>query len=105
MSKKLVAIFTSHLDNFIMTYNLSSTYQLRNSGSGQFLLPGQFYLSPGLPDARFASVRAGAKIAPWWLARRDSFAAKAPGLMVGVAAPPPLSAHTRWPLAFMRGFV
>jgi hypothetical protein len=43
-----------------MTQNLSSVYQIRYSGSGQILLPGQLYLSPGL-----------AKIAPWWLARRD----------------------------------
>jgi hypothetical protein len=39
------------------------------SGSGQILQPRQFYLSPGL-----------AKIAPWWLARRDYFLAKVPGL-------------------------
>jgi hypothetical protein len=35
------------------------------SGSGQILHPGQLYRSPGL-----------AKIAPWWLDRRDSFSAK-----------------------------
>jgi len=46
--------------------------------------PGQIYLSPGL-----------AKIAPWCLARRDSFQAKAPGLMVGVTAPSTLTAPTR----------
>jgi hypothetical protein len=40
------------------------------SGSGQILHPGQLYLSPGL-----------AKIAPWWLARRDYFLAKVPGLV------------------------
>jgi hypothetical protein len=71
-----------------VTQNLSSVCQIRKTGSGQFLQPRQFYLSPGL-----------AKIAPWWLARRDSFLAKVPGLMVGVALPPTLSAHTRWPLA------
>ena len=67
-----------------MTQNLSTVYQIRKTGSGQFLPPGQFYLSPGL-----------AKIAPWWFARRDSFQAKAPGLMVGVTAPPTLTAPTR----------
>jgi len=67
-----------------MTQSFSSVYQLRKTDSGQFLLPGQFYLSPGL-----------AKIAPWWFARRDSFQAKAPGLMVGVTAPPTLTAPTR----------
>jgi len=36
-----------------------------------------------------------AKIAPWCLARRDRFVAKVPGLVVGVTAPPTLSAHTR----------
>jgi hypothetical protein len=72
-----------------MTKNFSSVYQFRKTGSGQFLPPGQFYLSPGL-----------AKIAPWCLARRDSFSAKAPGLIVGVSAPPTLTAYTREPLAF-----
>jgi len=70
-----------------MTQNFSSVYQFRKTGSGQFLPPRQVNLSPGL-----------AKIAPLCLARRDSFSAKAPGLMVGVSAPPTLSAHTRWPL-------
>jgi len=36
-----------------------------------------------------------AKIAPWWLARRESFSAKAPGLMADVTAPPMLTAPTR----------
>jgi hypothetical protein len=36
-----------------------------------------------------------AKIAPWCLARRDTFVAKVPGLVTGVTAPPTLSAHTR----------
>jgi hypothetical protein len=67
-----------------MTISFSSVYQFRKTGSGQFLPPGQFYLSPGL-----------AKIAPWCLARRDSFQAKAPGLMIGVTAPPTLTAPTR----------
>ena len=67
-----------------MTQNFSALYQFIITGSGQFLPPRQVNLSPGL-----------AKIAPWWLARRDSFSAKAPGLMVGVSAPPPLTAYTR----------
>jgi hypothetical protein len=70
-----------------MAFGFSSVYQIRYTGSGQFLPLGQFYLSPGL-----------AKTAPWCLARRDSFSAKAPGLMVGVAEPPPLTAYTREPL-------
>jgi hypothetical protein len=53
-----------------MTLNLSLIFQIRDFGSGQNLQPGQFYLSPGL-----------AKIAPWWLARRDYFLAKVPGLV------------------------
>jgi len=40
------------------------------SGSGQILQPRQLNRSPGL-----------AKIAPWWLARRDNFLAKVPGLV------------------------
>jgi hypothetical protein len=71
-----------------MTQNFSSVYSFRKTGSGQFLQPRQVNRSPGL-----------AKIAPWWLARRDSFSAKAPGLMVGVTAPPTLTAYTREPLA------
>jgi hypothetical protein len=81
---KLVTIFARYLDSFIMTKGFSSVYQIRTTGSGQFLQPRQFNRSPGL-----------AKIAPWWLARRDSLSAKAPGLMVGVTSPPTLTAPTR----------
>jgi hypothetical protein len=69
ISKKLVTIFARHLDSFTVTQNLSSVYQLRKTGSGHILQPGQFNLSPGL-----------AKIAPWCLAHRDSLLAKVPGL-------------------------
>jgi hypothetical protein len=71
---KLVTIFARHLDSFIMTINFSVFCQLF-SGSGQILQPRQLYRSPGL-----------AKIAPWWLARRDSFSAKAPGLVTADGA-------------------
>jgi len=84
LGNKLVTIFARHLDNFILTKNFSLIYQIRDFGSGQILQPGQIYLSPGL-----------AKIAQWWLARRDNFQAKALGQMVGVAAPPTLTAPTR----------
>jgi len=50
-----------------MTINFSVFCQLF-SGSGQILEPRQFYRSPGL-----------AKIAPWWLDRRDYFLPKVPG--------------------------
>jgi hypothetical protein len=53
-----------------MTINFSLIYQIRVFGSGQILPPRQLYLSPGF-----------AKIAPWWLARRDYFLAKVPGLV------------------------
>jgi hypothetical protein len=53
-----------------VTQNLSFIYQIRDFGSGQILQPRQLYLSPGF-----------AKIAPWWLARRDNFLAKVPGLV------------------------
>jgi len=69
IGNKLVTIFARHLDSFIVTFNLSLICQIF-SGSGQILLPGQFYPSPGL-----------AKIAPWWLARRDYFLAKVPRLV------------------------
>jgi hypothetical protein len=69
---KLVTIFARHLDNFILTINLSLVCQIRDFGSGhpdsyRDLQPRQLYRSPGL-----------AKIAPWWLARRDYFSAKEP---------------------------
>ncbi len=67
---KLVTIFARHLDNFIVTIKLFLIYQIRDFGSGQILLPRQLFLSPGF-----------AKIAPWWLARRDSFSAKVPGFV------------------------
>ena len=47
-----------------MTINFSIICQIF-SGSGQILHPGQLYRSPGL-----------AKIAPWWLVRRDYFCLK-----------------------------
>jgi hypothetical protein len=43
-----------------------------------------FNLLPGL-----------AKIAPWCLARRETFVAKVPRPVASVTAPPTLSAHTR----------
>jgi hypothetical protein len=67
---KLVTIFARHLDNFIVTNNFSHICQIRDFGSGQILQPRQLYLSPGF-----------AKIAPWWLVRRDNFSAKVPGLV------------------------
>jgi len=71
-----------------MTQNFLSVYHILKTGSGQFLQPRQFNRSPGL-----------AKIAPWCFARRDSFSAKAPGLLAGVTAPPPLTAYTRCTLS------
>jgi hypothetical protein len=53
-----------------VTQNFSFIYQIRDFGSGQIRNAGTNYLSPGL-----------AKIAPWWLARRDYFSAKVPGLV------------------------
>jgi hypothetical protein len=67
-----------------MTQNLSSVYQFQDAGSGYFQQARQEFRSPGF-----------AKIAPWWLARRDNYVAKAPGQVVGVTAPPTLSAQTR----------
>ena len=72
---KLVTIFARHLDSFILTNSFSPICQIRDFGSGQILQPRQFYLSPGL-----------AKIAPWWLARRDNFSAKVPGLVLADGA-------------------
>jgi hypothetical protein len=69
ISKKLVTIFASHLDSFIMTLTLS---------------PFTNFVKPGF-----------AKIAPWCLASRDTLPAKVPGLVIGWTSPPTLSAHTR----------
>ncbi|MEI6050795.1 MAG: hypothetical protein WCS03_18025, partial [Bacteroidota bacterium] len=43
-----VTIFALHLDSFIVTQNLSSVYQVRKTGSGQFLQPRQLNRSPRL---------------------------------------------------------
>jgi hypothetical protein len=91
MSNKLVTIFARYLDSFIVKQNISSVYQIRDAGSGQILLPGQPYRSPGL-----------AKIAPWCLAHRENISAKAVGEETGWAKPPTLTSHTRWPLVFRR---
>jgi hypothetical protein len=74
---------------FYRETKLIAVYQFHKTGSGQFLLPGQVYLSPGF-----------AKIAPWCLASRDpslrsGLLAKEPGPVTGWTAPPTLSAHTR----------
>jgi hypothetical protein len=69
---------------FYRETKLFAVYQFRKAGSGQFLLPGQVYLSPGF-----------AKIAPWCLSHQDSLSTKVPGQVAGVTAPPTLSAHTR----------
>jgi hypothetical protein len=39
IGNKLVTIFASHHDSFIVTQNLSAVYQVRKTGSGQFLQP------------------------------------------------------------------
>jgi hypothetical protein len=75
LGNKLVTIFARHLDNFILTNNFSLICQICDFGSGQILLPRQIYPSPGL-----------AKIAPWWLARRDYFLAKETGLVTADGA-------------------
>jgi hypothetical protein len=73
-----------------MTQNFSTVYQIRNTGSGQFLHPGQLYLSP-VPIAPDSYRNWMAKIAPtcpdltgWWLARTGlrqlADLAKVPGL-------------------------
>jgi len=69
IGNKLVTIFARHLDSFIVTFNLSLICQIF-SGSGQILQPRQLYRSPGF-----------AKIAPWWLVRRDNLSAKVSGLV------------------------
>jgi hypothetical protein len=88
ISKKLVTIFALYQDSYIVTQSLSSAYQFRKSGSGQFLQPRQFNRSPGL-----------AKIAPWWLARRDNFLAKVPGLESAGCA---TNAFCSYPLAVIK---
>jgi hypothetical protein len=40
VGNKLVTIFARRLDSFIMAQNLSSVYQFRKTGFGQFLQPG-----------------------------------------------------------------
>jgi len=54
------------------------------------VLKRQLNLSPGL-----------AKIAPYLPCHRDSFPAKVPGQVAGWLRQVTLTAHTRWPLAFI----
>jgi hypothetical protein len=62
----------------------------------QFLLaPGQFSRETKLIDCLQILETGMAKIAPWSLASRDTLLAKVSGLVIGVTAPPTLSAHTR----------
>jgi hypothetical protein len=68
-----------------MTINFSH-FCLLFSGSGQILNTGTNYRSPGL-----------AKIALWWLAAGTVYRLKY-RMTHRRSAPPPLSAHTRWPL-------
>jgi hypothetical protein len=72
--KKLVTVFA---------ICFSAIYRDRNNGDN---------------SSTFPSLHPGANTAPWWLARRDYFSAKATGQLVGGTAPPPLSAPTREPL-------
>jgi hypothetical protein len=51
-----------------LTNKFSLIYQIRDFRHGQIMQPRQFNLSPEF-----------AKIAPWWLARRDYFLPKVPG--------------------------
>ena len=45
--------------SYIMTLDFSSVYQIRKTGSGQFLQPGQIYLSPGLQKLRHGVLHDG----------------------------------------------
>jgi len=78
-----------------VTLNLSLICQISYSGSGHIRYAGTNYPSPGL-----------AKIAPWWLAHRDSFSAKVPGLVSADGATKVYSLNRRavsiqaWLLAF-----
>jgi hypothetical protein len=85
---KLVTIFAPHLDSFIVTLNFSLIYQIRDFGSGQIFQPRQLYLSPGL-----------AKIAPWWLARRDKSCLKHRDTLTDGLTPPTFTPSTAGPLA------
>ena len=87
---KLVTIFALHLDNFILTRYISSIYLNRESGSGQ--------ISAKETIKSFAGI---AKTAPWWLARRDSFSAKVPGLVSGWLRRITLTPSTAGPLLVM----
>ena len=49
MRNKLVTIFALYQDSLIVTQNLSSAYQFRKTGSGQFLQSGQHYLDMTTP--------------------------------------------------------
>ena len=58
----LVTILARNPDSFILKPNSLLIYLIRTPAPGKSLQPKQLYLS-----VKFA------KIAPWWLARRDKF--------------------------------
>ena len=77
ISKKLVTIFARHSDSFIMKPNLSVIYLIGDSGSRQFLEPGQIYRSPvpiaiGMQKLRHGVLPAGTS---YWLKYRDRWPA------------------------------
>jgi hypothetical protein len=84
---KLVTIFASHLDSFIVKPNLSLIYIIRDFGSGQIRNKETNFLSPGL-----------AKIAPWRLACRDKFFLKHRDALTVRLAPPTFTPSTAGPL-------
>ena len=65
----------SFLDSYVLAQNFSPSIKFVFPALDNSVPPGQIYLSP-VPIAIGM-----AKIAPWCLARRDNFAAKAPGLV------------------------
>jgi hypothetical protein len=59
MSKKLVTIFASHFDCFIMTQNIALIHQIRDFRSGQILQPRQFIFRRDLQKLRHGGLPAG----------------------------------------------
>ena len=89
---KLVTIFARHLDNFIVTQNLSLICQFCDFGSGQILQPRQHYLSPVPIDIGMQKLRHGGLPARtvFRLKYRDSYRR---------TAPPTFTPSTAGPLA------
>jgi hypothetical protein len=90
ISKKLVTIFARHLDSFTVTQSLSSFTSFVKPALDSSFNRDSLIVRRDWQKLRHGGLPTGTV---FWLKYRDSYRR---------TVPPTLSAHTRWPLAFMR---